>query len=139
MRKQLSTNTRCWTTHIFKKVYKNKPPMSFRKSAEIIETMHSEMIDHLFKTSRPIQIRKSIGYLELTKKKTNDPKKMVVNWKKTKERGKLTRELNHHTSGYVFSIGFQFAGFGSWRVFDFTALRKHKRDLKDRIINKDVQ
>lgn len=139
MRKQLSANTRCWTTHIYKKLYKNKPPVSFSKSSEIIEEMHKHMMNHLFENQRPIQLRKSIGYLELTKKKVTDPKKLVVNWKKTRQRGKLTRELNHHTNGHVFSINFQFSGYGNWRIYEFDALRKHKRDLAQRIFNRDVQ
>jgi hypothetical protein len=139
MRKQLKTNTRCWTTYIYKKLYKNNPPVSFKKSSEIIDEMHNQMIEHLFSKGRPIQLKKSIGYLELNKRKIQNPNRYIPNWKKTREKGKMVKELNHHTSGYIFSIDFQFAGFNAWRLFEFIALRKHKRELAKRIFNRDVQ
>lgn len=139
MRRQLKTDTRCWTTYIFKKLYKNKAPISFLKSSEIIEEMHHQMMNHLFEKQRPIQLRKSIGYLEINKKKVDNVKRFVVNWKKTRQKGKYVKELNHHSSGYIYSIVFQFSGYGAWRMFEFDALRKHKRDLAQRIFNKDVQ
>lgn len=139
MRKQLKTDVRCWTTAFYNKVYKNETPVSFRKSVEIIEQMHFHMIDHLFSKQRPIQLRKSIGYLELHKRKPMSLSRYIPDWKKAREKGKMVKQFNFHTSGYIFAIHFAFSSYGNWRLFKFNALRKHKRELAKRIFNKDVQ
>lgn len=139
MRKQLKTNVRCWTTAVYNKIYKNNTPVSFVKSVEIIEQMHYHMIEHLFTKQRPIQLRKSLGYLELAKRKPMSQIRYIPDWKKAREKGKMVKQYNFHTSGYVYSIQFNFSSYGNWRMFKFNALRKHKRELAKRIFNKDVQ
>ena len=137
MRRQLGVDNRGWTTHIYNKIYKNKPPVPFIKSSEIIETIHKMMIEHLITHKRPIQIKKSIGYLELSKTKPQNGFYMT-NWKKSKELHKRVKELNHHTNGYIYKIEFRFSGYGNWRLFKYRPLRKHNRYLAKRIFDKDV-
>lgn len=139
MRKQLSSTTRCWSSYIYKKMFKGNPPVDFNKSVEIIDTMHREMIDHLMKRQRPIQLRRTLGFLELTKTKILSPLRYIPDWKKTRAAGRMIKQANHHTSGYVYSIKFRFAEYSYWRLFKFDALRTHNRELTKRILNKDVQ
>ena len=139
MRRQLKSNKRCWSTAYFKNLYKGKPPVTFLKSVEIIEEMHRQMIDHLMVKQRPIQLRRSLGFLELSKRKILSPLRFIPDWKKTRETGKMVRQVNHHTSGFIYSIEFRFASYSNWRLFKFEALRDHKRELAKRILNKDVQ
>lgn len=138
-RRSLHAKERCWTTHIYKRLYKNHPPIPFKKTTEIIEEMHSQMIDHLLTKRRPIQIRKSIGYLELAKWKQENATTYVINWPKTLAKGKWVKELNHHTSGYIFSIKLRFTAFNGLRMFKFIPLERHNKELTRRIYAGDVQ
>lgn len=140
MRKQLSTELRCWTHYSYNKAFKNKPPVPFIKSVEVIEEMHDHIIDYITSSRGRVQFRKSIGYIELTKTKVNNSlPNRVYNWKKTKIKGKAVKELNHHTDGHIFRYNFQFADYGRMRLFKFKALRKHNRELAKKIFAKDVQ
>lgn len=138
MRRQLSTTKRCWTTHIFKRCFKNHPPITFKQSVDIIEQLHFEMMDFMMKTSRPIEIKRTIGYLYLNKNKTSR-ESMIINWKKTREKGKLVRELNHHTNGYAWAMRFRFYSQRRLGYFIFKPLKKHKEELARRIKNKIIQ
>lgn len=140
-RKQLATNVRCWTHYEFNKAFKGRSDLTYLDTVKIIETIHEEMIEHLYKTRRPIQIKKSIGYITLSKLKFLRPKvkKKIINWKKSRELNKRVMELNHHTDGYVFRFQFQFSNHGRMRLFKFVPMRKHNRELAQRIFRKDVQ
>lgn len=139
MRRQLKSDTRVWSTHIFKRAYKNKPPITFKKSAEIIETLHEEMMNHLFVNHRPIELRKSIGYLEL-KKCVIGGDLMVNSYIKAKQRNlKTFRIINYLTGGKTYAIRFQFSRYGSFRLFKFKALKRHRLRFFNMIENKDVQ
>ncbi len=138
MRKQLSTIKRCWTTNFFKTAFKNHPPITFVKASEIIEEMHLAMMNELMNSSQSIELKHTLGSLELKKSKMMK-EAFIVDWKRTKERGKLTRQLNHHTSGWIWNIDFKFAHKQRLDIFQFIPLRKHNRELAKRIFNKKIQ
>jgi hypothetical protein len=139
MRKQFKTEKRIWTTYIYKKLYGKELPVSFVKSSEIIETMHEVMMEHLLVHHRPIELRKSIGYLELKKCVIRGPL-MVSSFIKARERNTPNyRVINYQTGGKTYAIRFQFSRYGSFRLFKFKALKKHRFEFYKMIQNKDVQ
>lgn len=128
-----------WTTQIYHALYKNHPPIPFRKTTEIIEDIHKRMMDHIYKHRRPIQLSKTIGYLEFVKHKQENQNTHIVNWPKTLAKGKWVKELNHHTSGYVFYVRMETPRRGPLRMYKFIPLKKHKHRLAKLIFSKDVQ
>ena len=138
IRRRISTEVRCWTTHIFKRCYKNHPPITFMQSTKIIEDVHAAMYEFMFKTGRPVEIHKNIGAVEIRKRKQNN-NNLVVNWKKTKERHKLIRDLNHHTNGYIWNIKFLSSRYIRMGLYKFKPLDMFKYILADKIKSKQIQ
>lgn len=137
-RRQLSTETRCWTTHIFNRCYHNHPPITFMKSGEIIDCIHSEMMEFLFTTGRPIEIKKALGTLCLEKIKISR-NTMIIDWIKSRGKEKHIRQLNHHSNGYVWTIKMMLSGRWRLKPFTFKPLQSYNRELAQRIFKKKIQ
>jgi hypothetical protein len=138
-RKQLVSEKRVWSTHIYNKMFNNEPPVPFAKSSEIIETVHLMMMEHLFEHRRPIELKRSIGYLEFKKCIIRGPL-FISSFPLAKEKNKSVHKvINYLTGGKTYSIRFQFSRYGNFRLYKFKALKKHRTLLRELIINKDVQ
>lgn len=102
--------------------------LSFLEWQNIIYTFNYGFRDHLLETGERCKLPWGIGEFSITKKKgrtewTNPEtgethKKLPVDWKKTKEKGKYIYHLNHHTNGYKFK----------WRWFIYSS-RMAKADI----------
>ena len=138
IRRRISTEVRCWTTHIFKRCYKNHPPITFMQSTKIIEDIHQAMYDFMFSTGRAVEIHKNIGELEVVKSKQYK-ENLPVNWKKTNEKKKLTRDLNHHTNGYMWKIKFTASRMNRMKLYKFKPLDRVKYTLANKIKSKQIQ
>jgi len=74
--------------------------------------MYSELVrDYIIETGRIFKFPKGVGEFTINKRKipkviSKDGKEIItlpINWKKSKEKGKIIYEMNYHTEGYRFS------------------------------------
>lgn len=128
--KQLTTTIRCWTPNIYNTLYHNHRPIPFTKTTEIIEEMHMAMIRFLLTRRRPIQLRKSLGYLELRKYKPKKPLRRV---------GTDKAELSMVGEGYIYIIDMKFPKSAGSRDLRFTALQRHRGYIYNEVKLKNVQ
>lgn len=137
MRRRLKTDKRCWTHHIFDRCYHNHPPMTFKKGVEIIELIHFEMIDHLMKTGRPIEIRPSLGYLTLERGR-GTPVYRVPNWYETNRTKKFVTSIKFNIEGTAQHFKFNLANKNRLKIYHFMPLRKHKIELHRRRAKREI-
>lgn len=138
MRRQLKTDMRCWTHHTFKRIWKNHPPVTFLKSVEIIDVMHNEMLNHLHKTSRPIEFSKSLGGLELGKIRMRSPVNVVIDWNKTKLAGRSIKRAFHGRDNNLHYLKFNLARKFRLNMYKFYPLRRNKREVVNKIIKREI-
>lgn len=90
----------------------------------IIYTFNEEFRNHILETGEKVKMPGGLGDFSINKKKrkrtkiTPDGKELInlaVDWKKTREKGKMIYNFNHHTNGYFFG----------WMWFKENARFKH--------------
>jgi hypothetical protein len=87
------------------------------------------LIDHIILDSGEIELPCRLGSLRIKKIKSKNRK--MVDWKLTKEYGKLIYHLNMHTDGYYYKWHWKkkSALFTNKSVYSFVPLRRHKREV----------
>lgn len=82
----------------------------FEKWKEILYRFNEEFRDYILETGDRIKLPHGFGEFSINKKKrrrfkSNGEKEFInlpIDWKKTKEKGKIIYNFNHHTEGYFF-------------------------------------
>ena len=87
------------------------------------------LIDYIISDSGEVMLPCRLGTLRIKKIKSKNRK--MIDWKLTKEYGKLIYHLNMHTDGYYYKWYWkkQNALFSNKSVYSFKPLRKFKRDV----------
>lgn len=131
----LRAAAKCWTWNAYNTIYHNHKPVPYSKSVEIIKAMHEAMVDFMIRTKRPIQLRKSLGYMLLTK---NKPKggRIYHDWTEYREKGRPTKKINHHSHGYTYRLRFEFSR--AFKLMKFIPNHTHKKRLSKLIFNKEI-
>ena len=86
--------------------------ITFNEWRNIIYTFNEDIRDYILETGEKIPIPGGFGELTINKKKRKRIKirpkdgrefiNLPVDWKKTKEKGKIIYNFNYHTDGYYF-------------------------------------
>jgi hypothetical protein len=107
--------------------------------AKIIYAFNQMIIEHVLETGEKVKLPLGIGDFSINKKKRKQFKlsrgeykiNLPVDWKKSKEKGKVIYNFNYHTEGYYF--GWQWfrktARFKNSDLFYFKASRAASRLL----------
>ena len=87
------------------------------------------LIDYIISDAGEVTLPCRLGTLRVKKIKSKNRK--MVDWKLTKEYGKLIYHLNMHTDGYYYKWHWkkQHALFSNKSVYSFKPLRKFKRNV----------
>ena len=87
------------------------------------------LIDLIVSDAEEVSLPCRLGTLRIKKIKSKERK--MVDWKLTKEYGKLIYHLNMHTDGYYYKWHWkkQNALFTNKSVYSFKPLRKYKRGM----------
>lgn len=120
------------------------PSSVYRK---VIQAYYKLVIDNILIHNKPYRFP-YLGDIELTKVKptlrtwedgTIKPT-LPVDWKATKEHGKIIYHMNHEQFGYVFKIRFKKLKFRNNAIFKFKPERYNfKRYLNQLITSEDVK
>lgn len=97
--------------------------LSFDEWRQIIYTFTDGFKEYILETGERVKLPFGFGEFSINKKKRKKIKKnngrefinLPVDWKKTKEKGKIIYNFNYHTEGYFFG----------WNWFKETARLKH--------------
>ena len=90
---------------------------------KIIYTFNTMFIEHILETGQKIKLPSGIGEFSINKRKKKKVKVingkekigLPIDWKKTREKGKIIYNFNFHTEGYSFR----------WKWFKNTARFKY--------------
>lgn len=87
------------------------------------------LVDYIISDAGEVSLPCRLGTLRV--KKIKSKKRKMVDWKNTKEYGKLIYHLNMHTDGYYYKWHWkkQNALFANKSVYSFKPLRKYKREV----------
>ena len=87
------------------------------------------LVDYIISDAGEIKLPCRLGSLRI--KKIKGKKRKMVDWKTTKEYGKLIYHLNMHTDGYYYKWYWKkkTALFTNKSVYSFVPLRRHKREV----------
>lgn len=105
----------------------------------ILEYIYQGKIYKLPHGNGEISIRKSKGKVLLNENGEINVKFLPIDWKKTKEVGKIIYHFNEHTDGYRYSFEWKKGGSikgGKRSLYKFYAVRKNNRRIKTQIIDK---
>lgn len=118
--------------------------ISYADWTKVIFTYNRKICRYLLETGEVFKLPRGFGYLSIIKKKnrvsvTVDGKTHIIlpiNWKKTKEEGKIVYHMNAHTSGYRASWKWfsSTARFFLSDFYNFRASREASRLLKDYMV-----
>lgn len=97
--------------------------LTFKEWKAIIYKFNESFRDHILETGEKIKLPQGLGYFSIKKKKRRKSKgkdgkdfiNLPVDWKKTKEKGKIIYNFNFHTEGFFFG----------WHWFKDSARFKH--------------
>lgn len=83
--------------------------LSFDEWKNIVYTFNEEFKDYILETGERAKLPFGFGEFSINKKKRRKKKglndefvNLPVDWKKTKEKGKIIYNFNYHTEGYFF-------------------------------------
>ena len=83
--------------------------LSFDEWKNIVYTFNEEFKDYILETGEKAKLPFGFGEFSVNKKKRRKKKglndefvNLPVDWKKTKEKGKIIYNFNYHTEGYFF-------------------------------------
>lgn len=85
--------------------------ISYTQWADIVYSFNEEFRDHILETGNKEKLPMGLGSFSIKKKKRKTKKtnskgqefvNLPVDWKKTKEKGKIIYNFNFHTEGYFF-------------------------------------
>lgn len=125
--------------------------LSFLEWQNIIYTFNYNFRDHILETGDKAKLPWGIGEFSVTKKKgkseytnpeTGKTRKILpVDWKKTKEKGKVIYHLNYHTGGYRFKWKWFIysSRMAKADIFSFKPSRVSSRLLKHYITKQNYQ
>lgn len=93
----------------FKEKYPNVK-ISYKDWKKVVTTFNESFRDYILETGDKVKLPNGFGEFTIIKKKRRTLRKyhgkeymnLPINWKKTREKGKVIYELNHHTEGYFF-------------------------------------
>lgn len=117
-----------------------------KQYANVVRTYNTMFRDYILETGEKTKMPWGIGYFSVNKKKTKkwgiNPHTgeralaLPIDWKKTKENGKLIRNFNYHTEGYAFRwVWFSdTAYFYKADIWNFKPSRTSSRALADKLI-----
>ena len=121
--------------------------ISFTDWKKIIQSFNHKFLEHILETGETISIPSGLGKITVIKKKRRkvyDRKgKEIINlpidWKKTKEKGKVIYIMNYHTEGYYFGWKWfgDLARFKYCNFFRFVPTRKASRMIAEYIKKDD--
>lgn len=125
-----------WSNKIHKEELGKNFPIDYKNGRQVITRIHEEMINHFIVHKRPIQLRKTIGYMEMTSN-TNflAMHKKFTDWTKPWVNNKPVVRLNFETHGIIFRMNFRFSRYSLLRTLSFRARRDYKRKFAKRIFN----
>lgn len=112
MRVKVDWRSSCKDNYItFKKEYPDIK-ISFDEWKNIIYTFNEEFKTYILETGEKVKLPGGMGEFSINKKKRKHTKtnpktgeefvNLPVDWKRTRERGKITYNFNFHTDGYFF-------------------------------------
>jgi len=106
--------------------------VDFKTYKSICKQFNKEIMNHIIDENGVFKMPGRLGKLRIRKSKMNyqDKNKLKVDWKNSREAGKLVYYLNDHTDGYKFRFWWEKRGpIQNLSYYSFTPTREHKREL----------
>lgn len=124
--------------------YRHKPKHKYHIDSatyfQIAYDINKEIMEFLMDTGKELKLPHGVGKLRVLKKKTpSQLNKKMIDWKKTKELGKVIYHKNTHSGEYYGKWYWdkRFALVKNKTLFNFDATRTNNRKLASKIKNEN--
>lgn len=114
--------------------------VDFKTYKNICKEFNTAVMEDIIKENVPFKMPGRLGTLRICKTKMNysDKNKLKVDWKTSREAGKVVYHLNDHTNGYRFRFWWEKKGpIQNLAFYSFTPTREYKRLLSSVLKDKN--